>query len=106
MSDHTPPPWSFEVEEYQANVVRASDGSLLATIVGDSAEAEANAEIVVRAVNSHEALVDALKDALSALTYIRTHYAELYGVGFDRVNDKGMSALKLSAAPKLHPYTP
>ena len=33
-------------------------------------------------------LVDALKDARSALLYVREAHGELYGVGFDRVEKK------------------
>ena len=32
--------------------------------------------------------VEAMKDACSALDYIRHHYGDLHGVGFDRVRDK------------------
>jgi len=38
-------------------------------------------------------LVDALKDARSALLYVREAHGELYGVGFDRVEKKTSAAL-------------
>lgn len=40
-----------------------------------------------------QALAEALRDAMSALDYVRFHYGELYGVGFDRVRDVGDDAL-------------
>ena len=38
-------------------------------------------------------LEDALKDAISGLRYIRQVHGDLYGVGFDRVEDKANLAL-------------
>ncbi len=38
-------------------------------------------------------LEDALKDAVSGLRYIRQTHGELYGVGFDRVEEKSKLAL-------------
>jgi hypothetical protein len=38
-------------------------------------------------------LAEALRDAMSALDYVRFHYGDLYGVGFDRVRDVGDAAL-------------
>lgn len=38
-------------------------------------------------------LEDALKDARSALLYVREVHGELYGVGFDRVEEKAKLAL-------------
>ncbi len=46
-----------------------------------------------------EQIEAALRDAMSALDYVRYHYGELYGVGFDRVRDHGDTAL---AAPPAH----
>ena len=43
-------------------------------------------------------LVDALKDARSALLYVREVHGELYGVGFDRVEKKASAALFTVAA--------
>jgi hypothetical protein len=39
------------------------------------------------------ALIEALKDAASGLEYVRYHYGELHGVGFDRVRDASDAAL-------------
>lgn len=48
---------------------------------------------VVKAVNSHDKLVEALEDAMSALQYVRENHGDLYGVGFDRVREAGTKAL-------------
>lgn len=54
----------------------------------------ANAAFIVRAVNSHDTLVEALKDAMSALSYVRACHGDLYGVGFDRVGERSIKALR------------
>lgn len=47
-----------------------------------------------RALEKRELLlVDALKDARSGLRYVRQAHGELYGVGFDRVEEKCDAAL-------------
>ncbi len=45
-----------------------------------------------------QALEAALKDAMSALDYVRYHYGELYGVGFERVRNNGDAALAMTPA--------
>lgn len=39
-------------------------------------------------------LLDAVKDLLSGWTYIRSSYGDLYGVGWDRAQEKAELALK------------
>lgn len=41
----------------------------------------------------HDALVDALKDLLSGWRYIRDVHGDLYGVGWDRAQDKATAVL-------------
>ena len=50
-------------------------------------------------------LVDALKDARSALLYVRESHGELYGVGFDRVEKKASAALFTVAASESESNT-
>jgi hypothetical protein len=57
---------------------------------GQAEEALARAD---RAEGLLKEAVEALIDASSALDYIRFHYGELHGVGFDRVRDKHDSIL-------------
>lgn len=50
-------------------------------------------------------LVDALKDARSALLYVREVHGDLYGVGFDRVEKKASAALFTVAASESESNT-
>ena len=53
-------------------------------------------ESVATLLDVHEALVQsrvALKDMLSGWKYIRTQYGDLYGVGWDRAEEKATAAL-------------
>lgn len=69
---HTPTPWGFEKINYDAysSAIRTIDplskelngGSFtVAHLAGANGVAEANAEFIVRAVNSHEVLLSALR---------------------------------------------
>ena len=67
---HTPAPW--HVDGNGCSI--ATKGGQIAKIrpvYMDRAQREANAEFIVRSVNSHEALIDACKDALKALVVPR-----------------------------------
>lgn len=55
----------------------------------DRGEAIANAHLIVAAPD----LRDALKDMLSGWRYIREHHGDLYGVGWDRAEQKAVAAL-------------
>ena len=75
---HTPTPWEVSALDYWSIV---GDGKHIADCrvqdertIGRSRdhESEANAELIVRAVNAHEALVSALTETLRAL---RAHIA-------------------------------
>lgn len=52
-------------------------------------------------VRQVHALESALRDALSALDYVRFHYGDLYGVGFDRVRNAGDAALEMGRIPRF-----
>jgi hypothetical protein len=49
--------------------------------------------ICLEAADRIEELENALLDARSGMNYIRDTYGDLYGVGFDRVEDKAAKAL-------------
>lgn len=51
--------------------------------------AEANAHLIAAAPD----LVDALADILSGWQYIRRNHGDLYGVGWDRAEEKAVAAL-------------
>jgi hypothetical protein len=48
---------------------------------------------IVRCVNAHDGLVEALEDAIAGMHYIEQGHGRLYGVGWDRVYDKARAAL-------------
>ena len=52
-AQHTPTPWN---KKYQGNLIRDKNDSVLAEVIDTS-----NAAFIVRAVNSHDALVEALE---------------------------------------------
>lgn len=56
---HTPTPWQTD----QDGFIESMAGTYIAEVSSDSdkAEAQADAEFIVRAVNSHEELLDALE---------------------------------------------
>lgn len=76
--EHTPTPWTYGDSDHNHNaVVMTEGGNIIAlcpkhgvgfTKPGEVApwhNANANAAFIVQAVNSHQALVEALKDALA-----------------------------------------
>ena len=65
---HSPTPWTLEGNGIS---IRSADGIRIAEVMSDSFGA--NARIIVQAVNSHAALIEACKFALS--------YAEAMGAG-------------------------
>ena len=69
MSNHTPTPWKFKIGvTYAAEIIAVSKRGkewVIARITGakvGSSEAEANAEFVVRACNSHYDLLEACQE--------------------------------------------
>lgn len=70
-ADHTPLPWAIydyggQIPRYPKNIIEAPTGESIAIIEGGwpqctQAENEANARFIVKAVNSHDALIEALQ---------------------------------------------
>ncbi len=78
MGEHTPLPWTTvdpAALDYREPLILGNDGTCrVAWLAGggpkravDAAEARANAAFIVRACNSHEALVNVLTDARNAI---------------------------------------
>ena len=73
MTNHTPGPWHItrrdDLTPEQPNIIFGPEGTRrdgsslapIATVNGDTEEDRANAELIVRAVNHHEELVELLK---------------------------------------------
>ena len=67
MSDkHTPTPWTYECGSDGA-VVYKDDAGTIAHVPDDLICSEANAQMIVAAVNSHAALVEALEECADRL---------------------------------------
>jgi hypothetical protein len=73
MSSHTPTPWKLDTSIRGLAEITDQTGATIAVIesdtyrMGDAAENLANAEMIVRAVNSHAALLAALEETLLCL---------------------------------------
>lgn len=78
MSAHTPTPWR-QGKSFPEFVIGCEepDGRIIADLGGHRDVAFANAEYIVRAVNNHEELLEALKWAMGTgrLTYMRRNSA-------------------------------
>jgi len=90
MSDFkgTPGPW---VVEEDTSITSDRDG-FLCEAHGDSTswdEDQANANLIAAAPE----LLEALQDMLSGWQYIRSQHGDLYGVGWDRAEQKAVSAI-------------
>ena len=77
----TPRPWRFDtikravtMGSTRDRMVRTVDGEIVASLDGDIATAQANAALIVRAVNSHDALRDALAEMLADAETMREPY--------------------------------
>lgn len=71
---HSPLPWQYGRVDSHAFNIRAGESSVALvyahqgspTLMDRSGEGEANAALIVQAVNSHQALVDALREFLAS----------------------------------------
>lgn len=90
---HTPGPWAYRDNGHFFDVGVARDCSVVpiypAVCIGVSRHQEADARLIAAAPE----LLEALKDALSALKYIRALDVELYGVKFDRVETNSAAVI-------------
>lgn len=96
---HTPAPWAVSYEASPAICVHGSDHQRLAEIWlrGDIEKEEANARLIAAAPE----MVEALKDILSGWKYIRQVHGDLYGVGWDRAQEKAESAIAKATGEAL-----
>ena len=102
----TPRPWSFEWtddEHYGEGTISDNHGHIIAIVCGsnhaewrdseDDGEGEfkANAALIVKAVNSHQALVDALNKAQEDINWMLNNARFLNPAVFDYI-DKALKA--------------
>lgn len=86
MSKHTPKPWRANGCEIIGN------SRVVATVhwcSGMQEEDRAN----IALVESAPALLEALEDMLSGWRYIRNHYGDLAGVGWERAENAAVAAI-------------
>lgn len=74
---HTPTPWTIEKPSKGCDVpiIHGSKFEEIAVMMHELSEEEieANAQLIVKAVNSHEKLVEAIKDLLAAADTMNEH---------------------------------
>ena len=103
--NHTPAPWEFYKYEQWGRTsfyIAQKDGAPYTPGYSDVANCiaqtvspekvstqEANARLIAAAPE----LLGAVKDLLSGWTYIREVHGDLYGVGWDRAQEKAQSAI-------------
>jgi hypothetical protein len=62
-------------------------------IEGDTYAGHGDAESDARLISAAPELLDALRDMLSGWMYIREIHGDLYGVGWDRSQEKALAAI-------------
>ena len=70
MAEHTPTPWVADPDdregyEWNIHIIDGQDGHNRICFMSNGPETEANAAFIVKAVNSHDALVEALQKIAS-----------------------------------------
>ena len=94
MSKHTPGPWEIAEDDTHGQAVVRGEHIEIATCwhhcVGSiEKEMRANARLIAAVPD----LLEALKDMNSGWKYIRHSYGDLYGVGWDRAQEKADAAI-------------
>lgn len=72
MTKHTPTPWNIVTEKNYSSIENYEEDVQICKIPLFG-EGKADAEFIVRAVNSHEALAAALRDLTSWFKYAKKH---------------------------------
>lgn len=111
MDNHTPTPWHRHVTQDGDREIWAGDLHIATMAVGDGPDEEADADIIIRAVNSHAALVEALENLLNVGEYDgdgnyvikdRGEYTETDSPDEALIPElaQALAALKLAKAPQ------
>ena len=72
MTDHTPTPWAADPDwregySWNIHIVDAANPDMRICFMTSDGPAQANAELIVKAVNNHATLIEALKDLVFAV---------------------------------------
>jgi hypothetical protein len=114
MREHSPLPWMAETygeNEVGIGLISMKEGRIIPSNglvawvtlfpsevdANDPSRAEANAALIVRAVNNHQALVEALKDILARAQFELDHPSEMRDTAFSIIlknADAVLSSLK------------
>lgn len=89
-------PWQSKKEKgepewfiYQKGSMKKMCGGTIRTPVAEEVNNKHDANLIAAAPE----LLDALQDMLSGWQYIRSQHGDLYGIGWDRAQDKAISAI-------------
>lgn len=103
----TPGPWYVEgIVGICTPIVHSGEGlgycppvlAKVTTRYSSAEQAKCNANLIAAAPE----LLEALQDMLSGWQYIRTQHGDLYGVGWDRAEQKAFSAINKALGVKIN----
>ena len=93
-SKSTTGPWQYVFEGGTVAFILETDGTTVAKIsVTENSTAHSALAANVRLMTNAPALLEALEDMLSGWKYIRETHGDLYGVGWDRAQEKAEAAI-------------
>ena len=94
MSKSTQGPWQYIFEGGTVAFIVETDGATIAKIsVPHHSTAHSALAANVRLMTNAPALLESLQDMLSGWKYIRETHGDLYGVGWDRAQEKAEAAI-------------
>lgn len=94
---HTPTPWESDNGDGYSIWSILADGKLVAHVIGDSAEADANAAYIVHCVNAHDRLVEQ-RDKLLAASKMALNTLEAIEFGSERLSPLTYQLLRKAIA--------
>lgn len=100
MAEHSKLPWRYDEDEDGKDIV-AFDGRMVADINPSRGHGVANAALIVRAVNSHDALVAAMEEAISRLETVQDDVGYQFDGDFTSPQDKLLPRLRAALAAAL-----
>lgn len=93
--EHTPTPWKKSENNWgKVNIHNFPNGggtNLIADLIGNAKEMDSNADFIVRAVNSHDELVEACKEVLLWAKTPGNHGGNPYCMEFVKKAEKALA---------------
>ena len=93
---HTPGPWFYKRSGFSTVYIEARiGGGMLQEVAacGPTAQGSEQQEANARLIAAAPELLEALRDMLDGWKYIRQSHGDLYGVGWDRAQEKAETAI-------------